>query len=147
MRALHTHGTTVEVKGKAVLILGKPGMGKSSLALQLIDRGGLLVADDQTFLSPENGVIFARAPATLRGCMEVRGVGICTFPYTEKSRLALCVEICDENAPERLPESLFFEYYEVKIPFLKLIKNDPLGAIKVELKVCQKDERKNEAYV
>ena len=41
------HGTCVTLKGKAVLLRGEPGIGKSSLALDLIDRGAPLVADDQ----------------------------------------------------------------------------------------------------
>jgi serine kinase of HPr protein (carbohydrate metabolism regulator) len=134
------HGSTVEIKGNAALILGAPGMGKSSLALQLMDRGALLVADDQTQLSLENGMIVTRVPASIQGMMEVRGLGICTFPFQACSPLALCVEICEEKTLERLPEPLFIEYYGIQVPLLKLAKTDPLGAIKVELKVGLKDE-------
>lgn len=129
------HGTCVEVKGRAVLITGKPGSGKSSLALQLMDRGAILIADDQTALSQEEGGIVVRAPLALKGLMEVRGVGICQFPYQEKSFLKLFVEICDRIDVERLPESTYIEYYGIQVPSLKLLKEDPLGAIKVELKV------------
>lgn len=133
------HGTTVEVKGKGVLIRGKPGMGKSALALQLIDRGALLVADDQTLLGCENGVLVARSPATIRGMMEVREIGICSFPYQEHSTLSLCVEICEKEISERLPEPAYIEYHNVKIPLLLLRREDPLNPIKVELKTNQKD--------
>ncbi|MBP6952104.1 MAG: HPr kinase/phosphatase C-terminal domain-containing protein [Alphaproteobacteria bacterium] len=129
------HGTCVEINGKAVLISGKPGVGKSSLALQLIDRGALLITDDQTLINLTRDVLFVFAPPSLKGLMEVRGVGICTFPYQETAPLALCVDICDEKLPDRLPEPIFIEYYGVKVPCLKLIKNDPLGAIKVNLKL------------
>ena len=74
-------------------------------------------------------------PLSLKGLMEVRGIGICTFPFQEKSPLTLCVEICEENIPERLPDPSFVEYYGIQIPILKLIKNDPLGMLKVELKI------------
>lgn len=135
MKTNPLHGTCVQVKGQAVLITGKPGSGKSSLALQLIDRGAVLIADDQTSLSQEEGEIVVRAPEALKGLMEVRGVGICQFPCQEKSFLKLFVEICDSIDVERLPEPIFIEYYGIKVPYLKLLKGDPLGAIKVELKV------------
>ena len=128
------------MKGKGVLITGKPGVGKSSLALQLMDRGALFISDDQTALSQEVGEIVARAPLALKGLMEVRGIGICQFPCQEKSFLNLFVEICDSIEVERLPESSFVEYYGIRVPYLKLLKGDPLGAIKVELKVDMKDE-------
>ncbi len=131
MKEIQLHSTCIEIKGKAVLIAGKPGMGKTSLALQLIDRGAILVADDQTFISLESGILTTSPPLLLKGMMEVRGVGICTFPYQEKSPLALYVEICDDGISERLPEPMFTAYYGVQIPSLKLIKNDPLGAIKI----------------
>jgi len=67
--------------------------------------------------------------------MEVRGVGICPFPYQEKSPFALSVEISEDKKLERLPKLTFVEYYDIKIPHLKLKRDDPLGAIKIELKV------------
>lgn len=141
MTELLLHGTCVEIQGKAVLVCGKPGTGKSSLALQLIDRGALLVADDQTFVRLEEGVLMASPPPNLKGLLEVRGIGICSFPYQGKSPLELCVDICEEREPERLPEPIFVEYHGVKVPSLRLVKNDPLGAIKVELRVGLKDQQ------
>ncbi|MBY0501267.1 MAG: HPr kinase/phosphatase C-terminal domain-containing protein [Alphaproteobacteria bacterium] len=136
---LLVHGTTVDVKGNGVLIRGKPGAGKSALALQLIDRGALLVADDQTLLGCEKGKLIARSPTTIRGMMEVREIGICSFPYQEQSTLSLCVEICEKDLSERLPEPAFIEYHAVKLPLLLLRRGDPLGSIKVELKTSQRD--------
>ena len=140
MKPLILHGTCIDINGNGVLIRGKPGIGKSSLALQLIDRGAILVADDQTLLSLESQVVMAQPPLSLKGLMEVRGIGLCSFPFQQKSPLRLCVEICDKEELERLPEPLFISYYEVKIPLLKLGKGELLGAIKVELKLSHKDE-------
>lgn len=140
MKPLTLHGTCVDIKGNGVLIRGKPGVGKSSLALQLIDRGAILVADDQTLLSLEPEGLVAQSPVSLKGMMEVRGVGLCSFSSREKSSLKLFIEICEKEELERLPEPLFIEYYSLKIPLLKLKMHDPLGAIKVELKLCHKDE-------
>ena len=140
MKTTSLHGTCVEVKGKGVLITGNPGAGKSALALQLMDRGALFISDDQTVLSQETGEIVIQAPLALKGLMEVRGVGICQFPCQEKSFLRLFVEICDSIDVERLPEPSFVEYYGIRVPYLKILKGDPLGAIKIELKVDIKDE-------
>lgn len=137
---LAVHGTCVDIKGAGILICGKSGAGKSSLGLQLIDRGAILVADDQTLLSLEREALVAQCPVSLRGIMEVRGIGLCAFPFQEKSYLRLCIEICEEEDLERFPDSLFVEYYEIKVPLLKMKKADPLGAIKVELKLCHKDK-------
>jgi serine kinase of HPr protein (carbohydrate metabolism regulator) len=141
MRSISTlHGTSVDVKGSGILICGKPGTGKSSLALQLIDRGAVLIADDQTVLSHEEEGLILRSPASLKGIMEVRGIGLCSFPSQDQSSLRLAIELCEKEELERLPAPLFIEYHNLKIPLLKLKKHDPLGAIKVELKLFHKDE-------
>jgi serine kinase of HPr protein (carbohydrate metabolism regulator) len=134
------HGSSVEIKGMAVLITGKSGSGKSSLALNLIDRGAILISDDQSQLSLEAGKIIVNAPPRIKGILEVRGVGLIQFPTKEKASLGLCVELLEEENRERLPETHFFEYYNINIPVLRLCKYDPLGAIKVELKINAKDK-------
>jgi len=136
MKGVSLHGTCVSLNHKAVLICGNPGFGKSSLALQLIDRGAVLVADDQTILTFEEGAVVAEAPPALKGLMEVRGVGICSFPYRDKVSLELCVELCEEDQLERLPQLAFSQHHGIKVPLLKLKRGDPLGAIKIELKLC-----------
>jgi len=135
MKEILIHGTCIDLNQKAVLICGKPGFGKSSLALQLIDRGATLIADDQTILTLEKEEVIATAPLVLKGLMEVREIGICSLPYQDNSSLKLCVDLCEENQLERLPKCNFAKHHGIKIPLLKLKKNDPLGAIKVELKL------------
>ena len=86
-----------------VLIMGKSGAGKSDLALRLIERGAILVADDRTDLLLTGGSLIARAPANLRGLMEVRGVGIVAVPCAPKTRVSLAVTL-DGTRASRLPE-------------------------------------------
>lgn len=137
--ATYIHSTSVDIHGSGIMILGKPGMGKSSLALQLIDRGAHLVADDQTQLSYDKEKLVLQPPERLKGMLEVRGVGLCYFSFRKQTSLKLCVEICEEDMLERLPDPLFKEYYEIKVPLLRIKKDDPLGPIKVELKLCHND--------
>ena len=63
----------------AVLLMGASGAGKSDVALRLIAMGARLLSDDQTQLFDNNGRLFAAAPPSLHGRMEIRGVGILTM--------------------------------------------------------------------
>jgi HPr kinase/phosphorylase len=85
-----------------VLITGAPGAGKSTLALSLMALGAELVADDQTELFLEDDNVMARCPATLRGLIEARGLGILTAPPAGPSRVVVTVDL-DLPEPDRLP--------------------------------------------
>lgn len=100
------HASCVAIGRHGILLLGKSGAGKSDLALRLIDQGAVLVADDRTILSLEKGALHGRAPASIRGLLEVRGLGIVTFPVRAKVRIALAVQLGREGA--RLPGPRFY---------------------------------------
>lgn len=71
------HGVFMEVAGLGVLITGDSGIGKSELALELINRGHRLVADDAPlFRRIAPTTIVGRAPDPLADFLEVRGLGI-----------------------------------------------------------------------
>jgi HPr kinase/phosphorylase len=80
-----------------VLLTGPPGSGKSDLLLRLLARGFFLVADDRVEIL--DGI--ARAPGTLGGLLEVRGLGIVRLPFVESVPLVLVVEFSSD--PPRLP--------------------------------------------
>ena len=61
------HTSCVAIGGRAVLIGGRSGKGKSDLALRLIDRGAALVSDDYTFVRRVEGRLLASAPDTITG--------------------------------------------------------------------------------
>lgn len=96
------HATSVAIDGQAVLLEGLSGTGKSDLALRLIDRGALLISDDQTVLVRKDGGLLARAPGTIRSRIEVRGIGIVTLPHVDDVPVALIVRLGAE--PMRMPE-------------------------------------------
>ena len=87
----------------AVLLLGDSGSGKSDVALRLIAMGGRLLADDRTELYAESGRLFAAAPETLRGHLEVRGVGIMKLPACTAVAVLFCVMLTQERE-RRLPD-------------------------------------------
>jgi HPr kinase/phosphorylase len=76
-RRITLHGVFMEVFTMGVLITGDAGSGKSELALELLNRGHRLIADDApefTQISPE--IIDGTCPEALQDCLEVRGLGV-----------------------------------------------------------------------
>jgi HPr kinase/phosphorylase len=70
------HGVLVDVYGLGVLISGESGIGKSECALDLIDRGHRLVADDVVEIQRVADALVGSSPELTRYHMEVRGLGI-----------------------------------------------------------------------
>jgi serine kinase of HPr protein (carbohydrate metabolism regulator) len=96
------HASTVAVDGRAVLITGPSGSGKSDLALRLLDRGFTLVSDDQTIVRREGNKLIASAPPNIAGKLEIRGVGIVEMDTVKDVPVALVVQLTSEI--ERLPD-------------------------------------------
>ncbi|MDM8166296.1 HPr kinase/phosphorylase [Roseovarius sp.] len=97
------HASCVARDGRAVLIRGASGSGKSGLALQLMALGAGLVADDRTRLWREGDTLMADAPPAIRGWIEAREVGILTAPPAGPAPVALVIDM-DETETDRLPE-------------------------------------------
>lgn len=70
------HGSMVDVYGIGILIAGKSGIGKSEVALDLVERGHRLVADDVIILTKKNNVLMTSATEMNKHFMEIRGLGI-----------------------------------------------------------------------
>ncbi len=74
-------GTMLEIKGMGVLVEGQPGIGKSEIALALIERGHSLISDDLTVLRRDHfGAVVGYADELTRYHMEIRGLGIIHVP-------------------------------------------------------------------
>ena len=96
------HASCVSIGGRAVLIEGLSGSGKSDLALRLIDRGAALVSDDYTIVRRIDGKLIASAPPNINGLIEVRGVGLVPMPFESDVPIALIASIA--TTIERLPD-------------------------------------------
>ena len=96
------HCSCVASDGRAVLISGPSGSGKSDLALRLLDRGFTLVSDDRTILRKESEQLLASAPATIRGKLEIRGIGIVEMDVVDDIPVALVVELTSDI--QRMPD-------------------------------------------
>lgn len=132
------NGTAVAIDGKAVLLIGPPGAGKSDLALRLVEAGALLIADDLVELTRDGQRVMAgfpaEAPAELKGRIEVPGLGIVAIPAAEgPAELALVVQAAPAAEVERMPESQYSQWLDVKIPTLKLTLLEASTPTKVRL--------------
>lgn len=96
------HASTVASNGRAVLIAGPSGSGKSDLALRLLDRGFTLVSDDQTIVRKNGERLLASAPPTIAGKLEIRGIGIVEMDRADNVPVALIVELTGDI--QRLPD-------------------------------------------
>lgn len=106
MTSLCLHASCVALNGKAVLLAGPSGVGKSDLALRLIENGAQLVADDQTKLIIKNNVLIAFPPQTITGLMEIRHAGLFRLPYLPEAPVALYVALVPPGEKlERYPET------------------------------------------
>jgi hypothetical protein len=125
------HASCIAIDGRAVLIEGPSGSGKSDLALRLIDRGAVLVSDDYTQLSNDGYHVVATPPARLSGQIEVRGIGIVAKPHLDSARVALLVTL--GGPVPRLPEAAWRCLAGAEVPQIALDAQQASAAIKVEL--------------
>jgi serine kinase of HPr protein (carbohydrate metabolism regulator) len=113
------HASTVALDGRAVLICGPSGSGKSDLALRLLDRGFTLVSDDQTIVRKDGGRLIASAPPTIHGKLEIRGIGIVEMETVDDVPVALCVELASDI--QRIPDdSRDRLVLDVRIPLINV---------------------------
>ena len=76
-RVITKHGVFLDVLGAGVLLTGASGIGKSELALGLINRGHRLIADDAVNLhQTSHDTLIGKCPELLQDFLEVRGLGI-----------------------------------------------------------------------
>lgn len=131
------HATCISLGGEGVLLLGKPGSGKSDLALRLIEnKKAELVADDRVDLFVENNKLFAAPPAAIAGLLEVRGVGIVRRPYLAKTEIKLAVDLVEKPADiERLPEAYAKDLLGFKIAGLRLYPFEVSAVDKIVIKM------------
>lgn len=104
------HATAVLIGEAGVLIRGRSGAGKTTLALALVTRrraiGGFaaLVADDRVEIAALNGRLVARAPAVLSGLVEMAGRGILAVDHEPAAVIRLVVDLEAAAGLPRMPD-------------------------------------------
>ncbi len=127
------HGVLVEVYGIGILLNGHSGVGKSETALELVERGHRLVADDIIEIRCVNGnIILGRGANTMISHhMEIRGLGIINISQLygvgairDQKEVQLIVQLEDWNASkayDRLgTEQKYKELLGVKVPIIEI---------------------------
>jgi HPr kinase/phosphorylase len=142
----NVHATAIALGGNAALIRGAPGSGKSDLALRclaiaptaLIPCPAALVADDRVDLSRSGDRILAEAPATIRGKLEVRGLGILSVPCTASAEVVLIADITPLDKIERLPDPApQAELLGVRLPLIHVAPFAASAPVKLLLALAQ----------
>ena len=131
--AMTMHGVLVEVYGIGILILGDSGVGKSETALELIERGHRLVADDVVEITCINGnTLMGRGANKIIGHhMEIRGLGIINImqlygvrSVREQKQIQLVAKLEEWDSHkvyDRIgTNELTLELLDVKIPLLEI---------------------------
>lgn len=110
------HGSCVAVDGRGLLITGASGAGKSSLALELMAHGAVLVGDDRLCLHRIGDALHATPPPALRGLIEARFVGLLRAPWAPAPVVA--VLDLDRAETDRLPEARLIRLLGCDLPLL-----------------------------
>jgi hypothetical protein len=130
MSAVPHQASCVAIRGRGVLIEGETGSGKSSLALALIDRGATLVGDDGVLLEAREGRLWAAPPPAIAGLLEIRNVGLATFPASP-APLALVLRL-DPGAPRHIEAPERTALAGLDLPMVRLWPGSPVLALRAE---------------
>jgi serine kinase of HPr protein (carbohydrate metabolism regulator) len=136
------HGTVVALAGRGVLLRGPSGVGKSDLALRLIDRGARLVADDRVDLSVRRGRVMAAAPRPLAGLIEARGVGIVAVPRRRSAEIVLVVDLVGRERVDRMPDADRCVLFGRSLPRLRLAPFEASTPVKLRLALARSGREK-----
>ena len=130
----NVHAGVVLLGDRGVLISGRSGVGKSTLALALIDavraqgRFAALVADDRVLLRSCRGRVLATAPAPIAGLIELYGLGPVTLAHEPRAVVDLVVRLVDADSAPRYQEQASGDLLGIRLPHLDLTKRNAVSA-------------------
>lgn len=126
------HGSLVDVYGVGVLLVGRSGIGKSEIALDLVERGHRLVADDVVMITRKGeGILIGAGTDLVKHFMEVRGLGLIDVrsmfgirAIRYQKRVEIIVELEDWRENEEYTRTGLddseFSILDVDIPLVRL---------------------------
>lgn len=129
---LSIHGSLVDVYGVGMLFTGKSGIGKSEVALDLVERGHRLVADDVVILTKKGeGILMGAGTDLVKHFMELRGIGIIdvrsmfgvrAIRYQKRLEVIIELEVWNSNSEYTRTglEDSTVPVMDVEMPYVKL---------------------------
>ncbi|MFA7227865.1 MAG: HPr(Ser) kinase/phosphatase [Melioribacteraceae bacterium] len=129
---LSVHGSLVDVYGVGMLFVGKSGIGKSEVALDLVERGHRLVADDVVILTKKGeGILMGAGTDIVKHFMELRGIGIIdvrsmfgirAIRFQKRLEVVIELEVWDDKAEYTRTglDGSATTILDVEIPLIKL---------------------------
>ena len=137
------HATALAIDDHGILLTGESGIGKSDLALRLIDRGAILISDDVVHLETQKDKLVLHTPPAIAGKIEIRSLGIVDIPYTSAIDLVLKIRLIDPT--ERYPLDRRVEtILETPIATVAIAPKEASAPIKVEFALKHALESKNQ---
>jgi HPr kinase/phosphorylase len=126
------HGSFVDVYGVGICFVGNSGIGKSEVALDLVERGHRLVADDVIILTKKGeGILIGSGTEIAKHLMEIRGLGIIdperifgirAIRYQKRLEIVVELEVWDEKAHYTRTglDEKTIKISEVELPYIRL---------------------------
>ena len=130
-KLLSQHGVLINLMNKGVLITGRSGLGKSECAVELLNKGAFLVADDVVLIEKKDNILVGKPPETIRNLIEIRGIGIINVIEIfgedfaiSSSKIDLVIELIDFKNDfhyERLGyDATYIKILDVSIPRMQI---------------------------
>jgi HPr kinase/phosphorylase len=135
------HATCIALDGHGIVLRGPSGVGKSDLAIRMIDDGAVLVADDRVGLSVKDGLLWAWGPPALAGLIEARGIGPIQVPWVARAPVDMIVDLRSTPRIERLPEPGECHYFGIARPLIQLAPFEASAPAKLRLAVASLTRR------
>ncbi|MBX9587608.1 MAG: hypothetical protein K2X50_10170 [Gammaproteobacteria bacterium] len=149
-----TTGLLMSIYNQGIFIIGPSGIGKSELALNLIDRGHQLVSDDAVTLEKEHDQIVGSSPNILFGCLNIRELGVIhveqyygVSSLCKKHVVDLIIDLLPHE-PKQSLNPLMLEYtthslLDTELPYVQLTTAPSRNlALLIELATMQSIQRK-----
>lgn len=132
------HATAIAIDEQGILLRGPSGAGKSDLALRLIEQGAQLIADDRVELVKKGNELFAYAPDTIQGLLEVRHIGILKLQHLGPTAIKLVVDLTSPEELDRMPQDQHVTLDGVELPLLRLNPFEASAPAKLSLGLAVK---------
>lgn len=130
--AVTIHASCVAFDGKAVLIQGASGSGKSALSLSLMAFGCELIADDQVVIARQDDLLVASCPPAISNMIEARGIGIVNARARSAAPIHLVVDL-DHTETQRLPERRVITQLGCDLPLISRIAGAHFPAVILQI--------------